>query len=40
MSCNKGHLIINVQQLMQKEADMEEGKERKDRVRGKKKCHH
>lgn len=40
MSYNKGHLIINVEQLTQKEGDMEEGKERKDRVRGKKKCHH
>lgn len=33
MSYNKGHLIINVQQLMQKEADEEEGKERKDSKR-------
>lgn len=40
MSYNKEHLIINVQQLMQKEADEEEGKERKDRVRRKKKCQH
>lgn len=28
MSYNKGHLIINVQQLMQKEADEEEWKKR------------
>lgn len=42
MSYNKGHLIINVQQLMQKEADEEEWKkEKKEKtVRGKKKCHH
>lgn len=29
MSYNKGHLIINVQQLMQKEADEEELKKEK-----------
>lgn len=29
MSYNKGHLIINVQQLMQKEADEEEWKKEK-----------
>lgn len=35
MSYNKGHLIINVQQLMQKEADEEEWKkeDRKDSKR-------
>lgn len=37
MSYNKGHLLINVQQLMQKEADEEEWKKEKKEKTGKRK---